>query len=566
MDVRIHLENNYSPWKMAEENDTQCWIKGDLFYNDEPLQESAALSLFSSLPFSCNTDSHVLRDLLLRINGSFALVIKTPCRILCVVDRIRSIPLFYAKTDSSLDISDDANNLREQINPLLNEISGAEFLVAGYVTGSATLFDGIYQIRAGEYLDVTGEGGFLTTSVYHRFWHENYYPDTEEELLKRLDIVFTQVFRRLITSIKEHGYQIVVPLSGGLDSRVIVSMLKRCGVDDAICFSYGRKGNREAKISRQVAEVLGYQWLFVEYPTNNSDYYQPEDLKKFQRYAGNLVSLPHIQDFFAVKKLKADRAIPDNAIFLPGHTGDMLTGSHIPRNLDRSQDCTNETFWEHILRTHYCLWDWRNVAQIDQIFKEIIEKAIAGVEVDDSESCANAIELFDFSERQAKFIVNSVRVYEFFGYSWGIPLWDNELIEFFKKIPLKYRVGSCLYKKYTVEKLFVNSLHDLSRIDCTTSLSENCHLLSSVNILNYCRETVSNFKSIFSYDIEGAFTQQNPAITNIISRFFGYQPESYHNFKLINDIFVYSQNSRFVPTVNGRGTIDYLKNIFPDNN
>jgi asparagine synthase (glutamine-hydrolysing) len=57
----------------------------------------------------------------------------------------------------------------------------------------------------------------------------------------------------------------VVPLSGGLDSRIIVAMLKRLGVEDVICFTYGKKGNREAEISRQVAEALGYRWYFVEY-------------------------------------------------------------------------------------------------------------------------------------------------------------------------------------------------------------------------------------------------------------------------------------------------------------
>ena len=58
-----------------------------------------------------------LKDLLLDFNGSFSLVIETRDSLLCVVDRIRSIPLFYAKTDSQFIISDDANYIRDQIKP-----------------------------------------------------------------------------------------------------------------------------------------------------------------------------------------------------------------------------------------------------------------------------------------------------------------------------------------------------------------------------------------------------------------------------------------------------------------
>jgi len=51
----------------------------------------------------------------------------------------------------------------------------------------------------------------------------------------------------------------------------------------------------------------------------------------------------------------------------------------------------------------------------------------------------------DWQERQAKFIVNSVRVYEFWGYEWRIPLWDNQLMDFFSGVPLKLRLEKKLY-------------------------------------------------------------------------------------------------------------------------
>ncbi len=54
-------------------------------------------------------------------------------------------------------------------------------------------------------------------------------------------------------------------LSGGLDSRTVAANAKkRLGANDVICVSYGRKGCREAEISKRVAEALGYEWIFIE--------------------------------------------------------------------------------------------------------------------------------------------------------------------------------------------------------------------------------------------------------------------------------------------------------------
>ena len=258
MKVEMSFHNRYYPWTEVSTGDVSCRLKGTFFYENELLQNDDIVRLFSSVFEGSRIDHEVLRAHLLALNGSFALALETPRHIFCAVDRVRSIPLFYAVSGNEALFSDDANHLRDCLNPPFNEENGAEFLVTGYVTGSDTLFDGISQLRTGEYLIYDREDETLNTYFYHRFWHGDYFSDSEEELLDRLDEVFVRVFERLIASAK--GRQIVVPLSGGLDSRIIVAMLKRLGVEDVICFTYGKRGNREAEISRQVAEAL---WVSV---------------------------------------------------------------------------------------------------------------------------------------------------------------------------------------------------------------------------------------------------------------------------------------------------------------
>jgi len=493
MNAEISLHNRYYPWTEGKADGDASWLKGTLFYESDLIQGRDVVRLFSSVLGDSRIDHEALKYLLLALNGNFALVMETSRYIFCTVDRIRSIPLFYAVSEKEVIFSDDANHLRNHMNPPFNEGNGAEFLVTGYVTGPDTLFDGISQLQAGEYLVYDKTDNSLTTQFYHRFWHENYFSDSEEDLLNRLDEVFVRVFQRLIESTK--GLQIVVPLSGGLDSRIIVTMLKRLGVEDVICFSYGKKGNREAAISRQVAEALGYQWYFVEHTRGKLyDNYHSDDMRRYLDYGGNLVSLPHIQDFFAVKELKDEGKIPENAVFVPGHSGDMLAGSHIPLDYDQPQAYIFEKFLEDNLKKHYSLWGW-NEAELLPLFKDKIRKCVGDISVHDNVSCANTIELFDFHERQAKFIVNSVRVYEFFGFKWQIPLWDAELIDFFLRVPTSYRINQLLYKNYAKMKLFTRELQSLSEIECTTDILSDPESMNSP-IMSLTHKVVTRWENI----------------------------------------------------------------------
>ena len=555
MKIDIHLENPYFPWTKAEENNLKCWHKGDLYYKNNQLKTPEILSLFRSLQSSLKNYNNLVKDLLLCFNGSFVLVIETPDNILCLVDHFRSIPLFYAKTDSQFIISDDANYIRDQIRPQFNEKNGAEFLVTGYVTGRETLFDGIFQIQAGEYLNYSKNDNHITPIFYYKFWHEDYFSDSQEELLKRLDEVFVHVFKRLIASIKGKGLQIVVPLSGGLDSRIIVAMLKRLGVDDVICFSYGQKGNYEAEISKKVAEALGYQWYFVEY-THDKWYqcYHSDEASAFERYAGNLSSLPHFQDFLAIQELHKEGKIPKKSVFIPGHCGNQIAVYCLPRKvLESTPDFDH--FVTYYWQEHYSLCPWieqeRGGGELKTIFRKKIQQSVGDIDIYDAKSVANAIEFFNGYERQGKFIVNSLRVYEFFGYVWRIPIVDGDLNDFFLKVPLKYRMRndeSYLYMQYAKNVLFIDNLKELQDIDCTTKILYN----PAKTFRTKCEDNINNNKlsnriwSHFYYFKKRLFTYESEPYYGMIQKekFL----KLYSGEQNINSFLALDYLGKFIPT------------------
>lgn len=563
MGSKIHLLNKYYPWSEIKFNGLEYFLKGNVFLNNRFIDPGKLAE--SIYPLICSEDGSKEKELiefLERLNGEFAIVIDAGDRIFCAVDKLRSIPLFYSLEEDDFLLTDTAYFLKDKSNFRLNEKNAAEFMVAGYVTGEETLFDGIKQVKNGEFLIYQKKDKFLKTSSYFRFLHGTYFEASELQLLEMLDEVFVNIFSRLIDSTVKKGKKLAIPLSGGLDSRIIIGMLKRLGVNDVTCISYGRKGNRESLISKKVSEALGYKWLFVEYTTQKwHECYNSKEADQFQIMAGNLSSLPHMQDFLALRELKSQEKLPENSVFVPGHSGDMLAGSHIPRSyLDNSRKYDLEVLLDDSLRKHYNLWKWPQGSELEHIFKEKIKKCVNGLEIEDNNSCANAIEFVDFNERQAKFIVNSVRVYEFFNYEWRIPLWDAELINFFLRVPIKYRISQSIYKKYARDLLFSGELSVLKEIDCTTDMLDLRPLeeRSKYEKLQYYRTFIhSYYDEKINNPVWGRYFE-NPAISRLQMKVTGYENKKIEEYPLLKKVIEYRNEKKYPLSINGLSALIFL--------
>jgi asparagine synthase (glutamine-hydrolysing) len=556
MKTEIKLLNEYYPWTEIKLKEAECYLKGNIFFENKLLSPEKLAELISTLICKEGQGKEKeIGDFLNELNGEFAFVAETEDTIFCAVDKKRSIPLFYIKTKSSFIVSDSAYYLKDKTDQRLNEEKAAEFMVTGYVTGNETLFDDIKQVRNGEFLLYQKNERLLKSCCYFKFIHGDYYELPEERLLEMLDQAFVNAFSRLIESTSKQGKKLVVPLSGGLDSRIIAAMLKRLGVNDVICVSYGRKGCREAEISKNVAEALGYEWIFIESTAEKwHDYYNSKEADLFRIWAANLSSLPHMQDFPTVKELKTQGKIPENSVFVPGHTG---YGTHIPD----SASFDLEAYLAASLKKHYNLWPYGQ--ELEKIFKQRISKSISGLEIKDNETFANAIEYFDSNERQPKFIYNSVRVYEFFGYEWRIPLCDTEVIEFFLRVPTKYRINCELYKKYARNCLFSGELEILKEIDCTTDFM-NLKTIEKRSkyekILYYRTFAHSYYDQKVNNPVWGRYFE-HPLISRLLIKISGYDNENIEEYPLLKTILEYRNKEKYPLTVNGMSSLEYLEGI-----
>lgn len=445
----VQLDN--SVWQQAA-NASGLSLKGQVYLDSIPIDADL---LAGHLCTAVTTDA--LTFTLHRLNGFYAWIEQTPGRIRAAVDHIRSRPLFYACADRSFLLSDDAEWVRQQVGDReMDPVAREEFQLAGYVTGAETLYPNVKQLQAGEVLVATQQdnGVRVETHRYYRFLHTEPEHVDVPALRAQLDQVAVGSIQRLIDY--ANGRQIVVPLSGGYDSRLIVALLKRLRYESVLTFSYGLTGNKEAEFSSKVADELGFQWIFIEY-TNVlwARSWSTLDAKAYRDMAANHVSLPHVQDWLAVRELVRRKEIEPDAILVPGHSGDFVAGSHIPAIAFTKKRIPYATLLKSLKNAHLsnipkkCVKLCKNETLFNRI-KSRIDLTYDGSNV----AFANLYELWDWQERQSKYIVNSVKAYEHYKLDWWLPLWDLEFVRFWEKVPLVMRKKRKWYVAW-INKVFI---------------------------------------------------------------------------------------------------------------
>lgn len=413
-----------------------------------------------------SADTNSVLDILKKINGFWGAVTTNGNKAGWIAsDRIRSYPVFYAQKGEDLFISSDAYWVREQCSIIeINKDAEEEFLMTGYVTGNETLFVGLKQIQQGEvvFFEWSDNIGKYTFSSYqyYRYLHKDPDEASEQILMQKLDDAMLASFNRLIKFADSRT--IIIPLSGGYDSRLVALMLKRLGYDNLIAYTYGVKNNEEAIISKEIADKLNIPWFFIEYTQEKwYEMYHSDEFKNYEKFAGELASLPHCQDWIAVKELKDKKMIPKNSVFVPGLSADLPAGSRSKRfSHIYQQKATFSEAVEALEEFHYSLSTKTKTPTLTMMNKLRITNRL-GADVDYI-NAASVFESFDVGERQAKYINNSIRVYEFWNFSWWTPYWDIDFLDFWSSTPLNYRINQKLYLQYIITqsikfKLFIGN-------------------------------------------------------------------------------------------------------------
>ena len=431
--------------------------KGYILYKGNFSSWSVELDNLISFLENEPVDDQIIVEYISRIRGNFSLIIDTSSHVIISVDHICSIPLYYLINNKSVVVTDDISYLQKEMGERfsISNSSKLQILMSGYTLFEDTLYTKIKSFIPGQIFLHHRNNVLIYNINNYQAWFgadSNEYKSLEL-MSSKFNNVILEVMREIINSINNR--QIVIPLSGGYDSRLIASILRHYNYENVICFTYGMRDNFEAISAKKIANDLGYKWIFVDLNLKEqADFYQSDDFFSYLEYADVPNAVPYYQGLYSVKYLKEAKLIDNNAVFINGNSGDFITGGHVTQlyqYCNKNYLCKN--IFDTIINKYYSLWGYmKTTNNISEITKKIDNsysflKDSYGADI----NVCDFIYYYEFINRQSKYVIQGQRVFEYYGYEWRLPLWDSKMIEFWASIPNNYKNEQFLYKS-TIEK------------------------------------------------------------------------------------------------------------------
>tara|TARA_X000000368_G_scaffold45614_1_gene32728 strand:+ start:806 stop:2422 length:1617 start_codon:yes stop_codon:yes gene_type:complete len=447
------LDNSIYKWSNINNEIYNIYFKGYIYINSKLYNKDNLSELLKKIIKIKLTEN--IDEISRNISGNFSLFFTDQKNTIVIVDRIQSYSIFYYKHKDYIYFSNDVFLLKNKFNVCeINRFEKLNFKMSGYTFGNNTLYNDLFKMQAGEY--------FLINNMSNKFYHNSYYSFfnnkkinlPKKDLIEKLDSINKKTFLKLIETL--NGRQVVIPLSGGLDSRAILAFLIKYKYDNIRTYTYGVKGFNEISYAKKIARKVNIEWDYVEFNRYKvKKMFNSQDRVQYFKYASGLNTTPNLSGYFAHRLLSNNKHIDKDAIIINGQSGDFISGDHVPLINDNKLDKINYDFLcNFFINKHYALWTNlltnQNKKQINNMFKSLYTNSItANLSY---QEFSNYFELFEWKERQTKFLINGSRMYEWFGLDWRLPLWDDEYLFFWESVPLKYKLSQNLYKDFLFSK------------------------------------------------------------------------------------------------------------------
>lgn len=249
-----------------------AWV-GDLLLGDEDAQADEVAEQMARLrraPASGAGDAGVF---FARLNGAFAIVSADNEGVSVVTDPLNALPVYFALDRSGEVVGagthPDAVACLGECVSSLDLASAGEFINRGTPLFPYTVHSHVKEAAPGSFhrLAVSAQQAVKVSS--HQYWSPP--PEMQngcdrEQIARELTVALRAAVRR-----RCRGRKVVVKLSGGLDSRVMLAGVPASA--DCLAVTFCDEINREAMTAHKVAQVYHRPWYPIfreqEYLANN---------------------------------------------------------------------------------------------------------------------------------------------------------------------------------------------------------------------------------------------------------------------------------------------------------
>ncbi|MCK6538959.1 MAG: asparagine synthase-related protein [Anaerolineales bacterium] len=230
-------------------------------------------------------------------------------------DWLGSIPVFHAEPGSG--------RIASTLEPVVVASAGytpddfflpsvVSLLINGHYLGDWTLYKNMKTIPPDSLME-WDEKGFRTKKLWTVEPSQSRWEAGWDDLVDEMH----ELSRRAVAdALKSHSHWIL-PLSSGLDSRLIAGVAAEVGAD-AHAYAWGAPNTTDVVYSQKIARMLGFPWKRIDLPKDFLKRYTP-------RWADWFGSAMHFHGMYQMAFLDQVRTEP-SAPIISGYIGDVLSG------------------------------------------------------------------------------------------------------------------------------------------------------------------------------------------------------------------------------------------------
>lgn len=238
-------------------------------------------------------------------------------------DHIGSKMVFYAQTEKGLLWDTDLYALARSIDAKAdNENYLWQMLLYGYSPIGETVFKPIHRLQAGEYIYARDKK--IEKRIYHRFDNTPNHLSIEENI-ERIDAAFRQAVARAMCKNEEYGYTHFLPLSAGLDSRMVNRVAHEIAKTPIHHITYSQTGFYDETTPRELANYWHNEMHFT--PLDGGECLM--HLDEVSRMTCGLVHYSGaVESLWGLPQEAKDKG----GVFLTGMVGDIIVGTAYTQN------------------------------------------------------------------------------------------------------------------------------------------------------------------------------------------------------------------------------------------
>lgn len=282
--IEIEKDGNFKFHKdiLFFEHDKKIFLLDGVILNNHELEKEYKLNNWKDTFIKIYEEDSL--KFLNKLRGSFYGLIYDieDKKLKLFTDQLKSKSIFYSLKEDEFIFSTSLSYLAslDKKENILDEEAAYLLLTFGGTLEERTLFKNIRKLNFATILEIDYSKN-INKSQYWMFDNTEDFNITENEAIDKIDELFRKAIKREYDKDLEYGYNHLVCLSAGRDSRMNTWVAHELGYQDNVLnITFSESDELDETIPKQIARDLKHEWIFKSLDNGNCVYNIEEVMKK----------------------------------------------------------------------------------------------------------------------------------------------------------------------------------------------------------------------------------------------------------------------------------------------